>query len=282
MDYPEVLNKKGIIRYYTDKIISRYRDLIKSKLIEDFNNNDLCKIFEWYCCIRLMEESDDIYLEYSDINPDFKEKYQMSKNDTGIDLCNLIDTLVQCKLRNNNLTWKECATFFASQNAIDDDGEPYVKWKKLIIARNADSKLSSNMRDNIRRFLDKTYDISVLKEYCKSIMMSYIPIEYDVVTQSNLILRDYQEDCVNLIKTNISRNIIISLPTGTGKNIIILSSLEADKKYLILVPRCILLEQLKSEIEKHRPELKNTIQLIGDDNSSYNPAKNISICVFKL
>ena len=227
-----------------------------------------------------MEESDDIYLEYSDINPDFKEKYQMSKNDTGIDLCNLINTLVQCKLRNNNLTWKECATFFASQNAIDDDGEPYVKWKKLIIARNADSKLSSNMRDNIRRFLDKTYDISVLKEYCKSIMMSYIPIEDDVVTQSKLILRDYQEDCVNLIKTNISRNIIISLPTGTGKNIIILSSLEPDKKYLILVPRCILLEQLKSEIEKHRPELKNTIQLIGDDNSTYNPAKNITICVF--
>jgi hypothetical protein len=39
----------------------------------------------------------------------------MSRNDTGIDCSDLLDMIVQCKLRKNTLTWKECATFFGSQ-----------------------------------------------------------------------------------------------------------------------------------------------------------------------
>ena len=39
----------------------------------------------------------------------------MSRNDTGIGCCDLDNTIVQCKLRKNTLTWKECSTFFGSQ-----------------------------------------------------------------------------------------------------------------------------------------------------------------------
>ena len=37
------------------------------------------------------------------IDSDFKEINQMSRNDTGIDASNLIDSIVQCKLRQGNL-----------------------------------------------------------------------------------------------------------------------------------------------------------------------------------
>ena len=43
---------------------------------------------------------------------------------------------------------------------------------------------------------------------------------------------------------------------------------EKDKKYLILVPRIILMEQLKEEIVKHKPEFKNNIQCIASRPSS--------------
>ncbi len=36
----------------------------------------------------------------------------MSRNDTDIDCSDMDTTIVQCKLRTNNLTWRECSTFF--------------------------------------------------------------------------------------------------------------------------------------------------------------------------
>ena len=49
----------------------------------------------------------------------------MSKNDTGIDCCDLIDTIVQCKLRKNgnSLCLKECATFFAVKLCLTNNFE---------------------------------------------------------------------------------------------------------------------------------------------------------------
>jgi hypothetical protein len=51
------------------------------------------------------------FIHYDDIAPDFKEQNQLTRNDTGIDCCNLVDTIVQAKLRDKTLSWKECATF---------------------------------------------------------------------------------------------------------------------------------------------------------------------------
>ena len=71
----------------------------------------------------------------------------MTRNDTGIDCCNLIDTIVQAKLRKYNLTWKECSTFFGSQNIYNEElNETIVRWKKLMITRNADCKLAANLK----------------------------------------------------------------------------------------------------------------------------------------
>jgi superfamily II DNA or RNA helicase len=262
---------------YIINIYEKYFDLKNSgKNTNDFDNNDLWKIFEWYSCIKLTEELEKVFYEYDDIEPEFKELHNMTKNDSGIDLCDLSNTIVQCKLRNKTLTWSDCSTFFGSQNSFSkEQNKTIIKWENLIITRNNDCKLSTNLLSKKNMFLDKVYDKEILIEYCEKLLIN--PPKY-FNEKKKLELRDYQIDCIELIKKN--KNTIINIPTGTGKNVIIISSIEENKKYLILVPRIILMEQLKEEIIKLKPNLKNKIQLIGDLNNKFNEKKNITICVY--
>ena len=144
---------------YNLYIYNKYKDLLNAKKSTELDNNDLCKIFEYYSCIKLSEEYKTFFYEYADIDPEFKELNQMTKTDTGIDCCNLIDTIVQCKLRKNTLTWEDCATTFGSMNMYDEKlKDIIVRWKKLIITRNNDCKLSKNLKDKYRLFIDKPYN----------------------------------------------------------------------------------------------------------------------------
>ena len=271
----------NIIDKYKIYIFNRYKDLLNFKKSIELDNNDLCKIFEYYSCIKLSEEYNNLFYEYSDIDPEFKEINQMTKNDTGIDCCNLIDTLVQCKLRKDTLTWKECATFFGSQNLYSEElNETIVRWKKLIIARNNECKLASNLKEKHRLFNDKPYNRDEIIKYCNELLTTNQNLPRVSIQNKNKdIIRDYQKECIDLI-INSKENVIISLPTGTGKNFIIVHSLETNKKYLILVPRIILMEQINDEIKKYNPKLKNKIQLIGDNNKDYDDTKHITICVY--
>lgn len=262
-----------IITRYKAYISERFYDLQNSYIEPD--NYDLAKIFEYYCCIKLFEETGQQFFEYNDIPPDFKEQNQMSKNDTGIDLCNMIDTIVQCKLRKNNLTWQELGTFFGSNICVDENGLN-IKWKKMIIARNSDSRLSANLKDKQRLFIDKPYDRTELLNYCEKL------VDKEIHTKSiekKTVLRDYQIECIDLIRTS-DKNVVICLPTGSGKNVIMIHSFEEDSKYLILVPKIILMDQLHDEIIKYDYRLKKDIQLIGDGNNSFDDDKKITICVY--
>ena len=264
---------------YNNHIYERYKSLIASGLTnENLDNNHLCKIFEYYSCIKLMNEYNQLFFEYNDIDPEFKELNEMSKNDTGIDCCNLTDTIVQCKLRANTLTWKECGTFFASQTKYCiESNESIIRWKKLIITRNDDCSLSPNLeKHKNKKFIDKPYNKNEILTYCNNLLQNP-PIIINNTEQ--IILRDYQIECIDLINNTLN-NIIICLPTGTGKNLIILHSLKQNLKYLILVPRIILMEQISEELTKNFPNFKNTIQCIGGGNTIYNETKNICICVY--
>jgi superfamily II DNA or RNA helicase len=53
-----------------------------------------------------------------------------------------------------------------------------------------------------------------------------------------------------------------------------------NERYLILVPRIILMDQIKTEIIKHKPEFTNKIQTIGDSRNYYDETKIITICVY--
>jgi superfamily II DNA or RNA helicase len=267
----EMLNNK-----YTINIYERYVDLKKSNKPE-LDNNDLWKIFEYYSCLKLSEEFKKPFYEYDDIEPTFKELNKMSRNDTGIDLSDLDKTIVQCKLRKNTLTWKECSTFFGSIVIFNKElNEPIVRWKHLIITRNNDCILSENLLERKELFIDRPYIKQELIKFCESLIVN--PPKYPVIN-NNYVLRDYQIESINIITQN-KKNVIINLPTGTGKNSVIIYSFQDNKKYLILVPRIILMDQLKEEIIKHKPTLKNKIQLIGDTNIEFKDNKLITICVF--
>jgi superfamily II DNA/RNA helicase len=267
----DILNNK-----YEHYIHERYTDLIKSKKPE-LDNNDLWKIFEYYSCLELSKIYKKAFYEYDDIDPDFKEKNKMSRNDTGIDLSDLDKTIVQCKLRKNALTWKECSTFFGSQNIFDKElNKAIVRWEHLIIARNSDSVLSENLLERKELFIDMPFDNKELIKFCENLILNPPKL---INPNTDFLLRDYQQESINMIKNN-KKNVMINLPTGTGKNSVIIYSFEENKKYLILVPRIILMEQLKEEIIKHKPKLKSKIQLIGDANNEFKDNKLITICVF--
>ena len=265
---------------YYDKLIfnifERYKDL-KNSNKTNFDNNDLWKIFEYYSCIKLTDEYKKQFYEYNDIDPDFKEINKMSRNDTGIDCSDLLNSIVQCKLRKNTLNWKECSTFFGSQVIFSSElNKPIIRWENLIITRNNDCTLSENLLERNELFIDKTYDKNKMIDFCENLIAN--PPEYPVVYEE-FILRDYQIEAIQLIK-NSTKNVIINLPTGTGKNSVIIHSIKPNLKYLILVPRIILMEQIKSEIVQFNPKMKSKIQFIGDNNNTFNENKLITICVF--
>jgi hypothetical protein len=274
-----------VVSRYNKNIYDRYKSLIELGITkEEYTNNHLCKIFEYYSCIQLMKEYNQMFLEYDDIKPEFKEFNGMSRTDTGIDACNLIDTIVQCKLRKDNLTWRECGTFFGSQNIFNEElKEVVVRWKKMIITRNKDCNLSKHLSTKHKLFIDKDYDKIEMISYCEELVKntdSKDDIKEYMETNNSIVLRDYQLECIKLIKDSVGKNVVINLPTGTGKNLIILYSMKEKTKYLILVPRIILMEQIKDELKRYFPKLSRSVQCIGDGNDIYNEKKNICICVY--
>ncbi len=252
--------------------------IIKDLYNQTKDNKLISKIFEYYTCIKLSEEYKKLFYEYSDIDPDFRESNQMTQTDTGIDCCDLINTIVQCKLRSSSLNWRECGTFFGSQVIYDENSkQKIIRWSNLLIARNSDSKLSSNLASKSNLFIDKTYLLDEFVQFSNELITN--PPEYPIIAKSANKLRDYQIECINLIKKS-DKNLIVNLPTGTGKNFIIGHALESNKKYLILVPRIILMEQVSSEISKIQPKLSKHIQYIGDGNNNFDSNKSITICVY--
>jgi mevalonate pyrophosphate decarboxylase len=272
-----------LIIYYKMDISNKYNiyiqqayDGLKSSG-KEINNYDLGKIFEYYSCIQLSKKYKQLFYEYNDIDPTFKEQNKMTRNDTGIDACNLIDTIVQCKLRKDTLRWEDCGTFFGSQNIFNSElKKTVVRWDNLIITRNKECKLSKNLKEKHELYTDITFSNDEIISYCDNLIKN--PPKIKIQKDKKFKLRYYQSEAINIINNN--KNVIISLPTGCGKNIVIIYSMNENKRYLILVPRIILMEQIKKEIIKHKPEFKNQIQTIGDNHNKYDQNKNITICVY--
>jgi superfamily II DNA or RNA helicase len=214
---------------------------------------------------------------YEDVDIDFKEQNNLSRNDTGIDIIDMESTIVQCKLRSNTICLNDIATFLASQNVFDENiNETVIRWKKLILARNDDSKLSRNVMVKYKLFDDEQYKMQDMLNYCDNISPVIISQNSETIE-----LRDYQIEAINFINNN--GNSTICLPTGTGKNVVIIYSIPDpinDKKILILVPRIILAQQMKEEILKYKPHWRHNIQCVSCENTSEYKHKNITICVY--
>ena len=254
--------------------IKDYEDISKCNFYE------LAIPFEYYSAIILSNEYNRKIYHYDELDMIYKEENNLSKKDTGIDLCDKQDIIGQVKLRSNPLNWKEISTFVAQINQYDHTTKKrFIKWQEPILIRNSCSKVSPNLQEhlNFNICVDKPLQLEDFYNYCNNLKANPPIIENnDEIIEA----RDYQITAINLIKDNPNKNIYLCLPTGSGKTYVFIMSIELNKKYVILVPFIILLEQWYKEIIKIRPELKQYIQCLGDGNNTFNNDKLITISTY--
>jgi superfamily II DNA or RNA helicase len=255
-------------------LIKDYEDISKCNFYE------LAKPFEYYSAIVLSEEYNRTVYHYDTLDMIYKEDNNLSKKDTGIDLCDMENIIAQVKLRSNSLTWKELSTFVAQINQYDANTKKrYIKWQEPILVRNSCATISPNLREqlNFNVCIDKPYELQDFYNFCNNLKDNPPNIQD---SNDKFEERDYQIETINIINNNSNKNIYLCLPTGSGKTYIFIKSIELNKKYLILVPFIILLNQWYDEIVKIRPELKKHIQYIGDDNNIFDSNKLITISTY--
>jgi len=274
---------------YFNKIFYRYYDLIvrAEKKRNDLSFYDLALIFEYYSCLVMTEQCGHPFFHFEDIAPSDKELNGMTQRDTGIDFSDLQQTIGQCKLRQKKLTWKECGTFFGSQNIFDTQTQSAIlRWKKLVIVRNDSCSLSTHLQHRLPLFKDVAMPIPEMLDFCDSLLHHQREEEEREFVME---IRPYQTECRDLI-LNQSRNLALCLPTGSGKNFIVLQALtllmtDTSKRFLVLVPRIILMDQFADFARQQLPELADEIQLVGDNHNHGHDhlldfEKRLTICVY--
>jgi superfamily II DNA or RNA helicase len=331
------------------------------------------RMFEYYTSLQLMERDQREYFVYEEMDGTMTDRLGLPARDQGIDVCDVQETIVQCKLRNRNISWRDVATFMASQNAYcEETGATIVRWPQMILARNSDVGMTSQLGFYKNRFQDLPISEKKMLEDLGEMFDEEVKAESEEVkaeseevkaeseevkaeseevkedpgeevkeepeedvkagpkpeepeeeevkeepgdseepeeepgdsedtdeepeeelnpledgTNTILIdadngkeftLRDYQKEAINLIRDS-DTNVVIDLPTGTGKNVIISYSLDEDFRQLILVPRVILMDQMAETLNRHRPEL--VVQKIGGGYTrKINSETQVVICVY--
>ena len=269
---------------YIDKNKQKiYQELLVLSNYKDANFYKISKIFERYCSIILTEKYSSVFMMYEDVDLKYKEDNDLTSCDTGIDLlCCEKNMISQVKLRQHILYLKDLGTTSLSSWTYDEvTDKPAFRWNKsIILSRNSSCRLSKHLQHHIsiKIIEDNAIDMNDFYTYCDNLLKS--PPRIENVNKKVYEDRDYQKEAISLIKNTVNKNIFIQLPTGSGKSYIIIKSFDKNKKYLILVPLCNLLEQFYEEICNVRPELKNSINKIGDGNNIIDANKNITICVY--
>ena len=134
------------------------------------DNTQLAKLFEYYAAVKLSRENEEIFYHFDHISKETRKELEWSARDCGVDVSNLVDTIVQCKLYSGYIKWSELSTFIAHQN-YSLNGEPVIRYKKMILFRNNESKLSSNIPQQTRKLVT---DYTSTRDY----FINYILTDY--------------------------------------------------------------------------------------------------------
>lgn len=134
------------------------------------------KAFEMFVADRLTARaSERQFLLWEDLDAATKEAHGLTKADAGVDVTDGTTTLVQCKLRARYLTWRECATFFASAVSFAD-GAYIVPWQSLLLARNACCQLSRTLAElGSSRPFDFPVHLSEFRAYAQECLAQHTP-----------------------------------------------------------------------------------------------------------
>ena len=234
----------------------------------------LHKVFEWYGCIHLSQESGTIVLCWEDVPADLREEKCMSR-DMGIDAFDIVGKcMIQMKLYHGTISWRALSTFLACHLSFADH--------KMILYRNTESQLCNLIAHHIKEKIveDRTITDAEFRKECKRIQKLKIKMTPSIEKKE---IRPYQQDAKQMIEQAYERtcNLILCLPTGTGKTWVYLDyHLEhRDETTLILVPTRVLLGQWNDTCK----ELGIQTYLVDSnhhrDLKKYN-GESIVICVY--
>ena len=205
------------------------------------------KAFEMYVADRLSAERNSTFVVWEDLDASTKEARGLTKADSGVDVTDGSTTLVQCKLRARYVTWRECATFFASAVSFAD-GAYSVPWQSLVLARNACSTLSRTLAElGASRPFDTPIPLSAFRTYAHECLAAHnAPLTHAArVAPVAPRFRDYQIEAINLCVKDTPRAAYVTLPTGCGKSLVMAHvAARVDLRVVILVPLVVLLEQM--------------------------------------
>ena len=291
-----------------DTNIDFYKHRIYSLLVnhteDDIRNSDnysLSKIFEYYACIELMSKYNRIFECHDFILPDKKLELCLSSKDDGVDLCDLENSICQVKLYSNCITWKCLSTFLGQQNGYDENGNTYIKWKNMYLFRNEESHLSKNVPLHQRKIMKQElckrsdfieYIIDLVKDTTKSFNQKRKTLDVKSSNKKSILtLRKYQKECKNILENSSKQNVVLCLPTGTGKTLICISYMKSilnsniileglEDKFLILVPTCQLLEQWYKEITRFYRKTKYICCIDHEYKYDLDREYKIYICVY--
>jgi len=257
----------------SEKVINKYKariaDIYSKFKAENISldNYQLATIFELYCCIFLSQKFDRPFYMYEDLSVEYKIENYLSKRDTGIDFTDQKEFYGQCKLRKESITWTDIGTFLS--HLVGTNMKP-------ILCYNSGITFSEQLYLKKHLFELYPFDRNNVIEFCDKNMENIPP-----KPKLQKTVRLYQIKLKNKIQ-NSQEKLLINLPTGTGKTVIMSISIEPSKKYLILTPRVILAEQTRDTIIKFCPKLAGKIQLLYSCSKikTLQTAKDIYICVY--
>ena len=259
--------------------LARLGVLVHSSLDSMLDNYyAIAKMFEMYIADRLSLARGTPFLLWEDLPRDVKDARGMSRRDTGIDVTDGVLCAVQCKLRHGSLTYSECATFFAS--AVSLRADPVVlQWNDLIIARNACSTLSRNLA--FMRSTPKDMPVP-LSEFRAHVTQCLVAHPHTTLAPVELTLRDYQIEAIDLCTQAAQGPVYISLPTGSGKNVIISHSVKrildergAAASVIVFAPYVTIADQIKAGFDR----LGIAVDYIGDSHPRTMGAQ-VTVCVY--
>ena len=249
------------------------------------------KAFEFFVADKLTRERGVPFCVWEELDPEIKAARGLTRADTGIDVTDGVSCAVQCKLRSASLTWRECSTFFGSAQAAAasdiEDANTVIQWPNMLLARNACSTLSRNFVGHLGAKRDMPVPVSEFRAYLEECdaVVPVAPVA-PVAPVDEEVLRDYQSEAIELCcngangANGANGPAYVVLPTGAGKNVIIVRSAEQilreqEATVLVLVPRIVLMEQLKRAFERRGI----SVDCVGD-SLPRNLGARVTLCVF--
>ena len=306
------------IKWLENAMTKAYTNYKKMTENDKARNDLLGIIFEKYVAMKLTQENKgSVFKTYEQLSCEFKSQNQLSAVDTGIDLCDEKDTIVQCKYYSGSVNWSNLGTFFGSQNNVDlNTGLPFVRWPNMVVAHV--TKLGGRVRRGLIR--DAKYDREEFKEYLKTLdetkltdtlckQMEKLEIQEDSGKLETDTVEDVKQPEIDMagdVKQPEPDILTIELPPvekpnplrpyqrdyvswvkNTGNRIVHLPTgagktriiiFSITGKSLILTPRINLAEDITRRCRELRPEL--SVSQIGGGETNPDLSADVTVVVY--